>query len=90
MDQSSPTPWTAEGNAGGKWRGAGFLLLEEEGARGAAPWLLGAPAPGEPGQRPLQGVEACALVAAAVEQGGRMVVAAGKNEGWECKNASTC
>ena len=61
MDQSSPTPWTAEGNAGGKWRGAGFLLLEEEGARGAAPWLLGAPAPGEPGQRPLQGVEACAL-----------------------------
>jgi hypothetical protein len=25
------------------------------------PWLLGAPAPWEPGQRPLQGVEACAL-----------------------------
>jgi hypothetical protein len=32
MDQSSPTPWTVGGNAGGKWRGAGFLLLEEEGA----------------------------------------------------------
>jgi hypothetical protein len=32
-----------------------------EGASRKEPWLLGAPALGDPGQHPLQGVEACAL-----------------------------
>jgi hypothetical protein len=61
------SPWTAERGRKGWAPWEQLQRVEEEGhpAAGAPsrkePRLLGAPALGEPDQRPLQGVEACAL-----------------------------
>jgi hypothetical protein len=96
MDQSLPTSRTAEGNAGEKWRGAGFLLLEEEGAGGTMAGRGEELAPMEQGREqawaPWRGARLPAAAAVGCllrdgEEDMEAAVAAGKNEGWECKIA---
>jgi hypothetical protein len=85
----------SRGKHWGKWRGAGFLLLEEEGAGGAMAGRGEELVPMEQGREqawaPWRGVRlpAAAAVGGLLRDGeeDREAVAAGKMEGWEYKIA---